>query len=138
MLRAVVPLKSLPLPTPAGPKWRTPRGRAEGPLVRAASPLGPISRPAFGLAAVDSTPCPQFIGLRGEILEESHEKGHRSPLIGDWGHGRHRRCRGRPGARRKRAIKDSRWLGGRAGVERAFVAGEKGAPEELRLLLCRG
>src|SRR6516165_5948533 len=115
MLRAVGLLNSLPLPTPAGPKWRTPRGRANGRSSESMARLGPLWGPLLGLAAVDSTPWSQFIDLRCEIAEESYEKGYRSSPVRDW-----RRCgsgarRRRPSAGPKWASQDSHRLGGGAG-----------------------
>src|SRR6516162_9896131 len=102
MLRAVGLLNSLPLPTPAGPKWRTPRGRADGRSSESMARLGPLWGPLLGLAAVDSTPWSQFIGLQREIAEESHEKGYRSSPVRDW-----RRYDG--GARRRKPSARAKW-----------------------------
>src|SRR6516165_4767349 len=138
MLRAVGLLNSLPLPTPAGPKWRTPRGRADGRSSESMARLGPLWGPLLGLAAVDSTPWSQFIGLRREIAEESHEKGYRPSPVRDW-----RRYGG--GARRRKPSAIAKWasqiphrLGGRAGFDGPFGARKKRAADQFRPLLCRG
>src|ERR1700758_2516993 len=111
MLRAIGLLKSLPLPTPAGPKLRTPRGRADGSPRPSRWPAWARWGPAFGLAAVDSTPWSQFIGLWGEIAEESHEKGYRPSSVRDWRCRRGGAGRRRPGERPERPPQDPHRLG---------------------------